>query len=64
RALVHALVLAGYSQTQVGSVIKTISGALGTPASHRISHWIVGRVILEEGVIAKLQLGSEFLNTK
>ncbi|KAF9440205.1 hypothetical protein P691DRAFT_793961 [Macrolepiota fuliginosa MF-IS2] len=64
QALVHALVLAGCSQTQVGSVIRTVLGALGTPASHRISCWTVGRVILEGGIAAKLQLGSEISNAK
>jgi tetrahydromethanopterin S-methyltransferase subunit F len=64
RALARALVLAGCTQQQVGSVIETVARSIGVSVTGNISRRTVGRVILEGGVASKIQLGSEILGSQ
>lgn len=64
RALTRGLILAGCSQQQAGAIIRMVGKSFGITVSHTISRRSVGRFVLEGGIAAKIQLGSEISHAK
>ncbi|KDQ57065.1 hypothetical protein JAAARDRAFT_131143 [Jaapia argillacea MUCL 33604] len=64
RALVRALVNSGCSQRKVGKVLKLVGKAMGMSIDREISRRTVGRIILEGGIAAEMQIGYEVSQVK
>ncbi|KAI0313246.1 hypothetical protein OF83DRAFT_1065825 [Amylostereum chailletii] len=59
RALARILKKSGCSHSQVGHVIQKVGRVMGVSVERCMSRRTVGRVILEGGIAAKIQLGHE-----